>query len=49
MIIVLFSGSYQSPSVSGYPLVLGYEFTVELGWGCIVALEIVPSLMHKLA
>ena len=46
---VLIAGSYQSPSVSGYPLVLGYVLAVELGRGYIVALEIVPSLMHKLA
>ena len=47
-ITILVVGSYQSPSVSGYPLVLGYVLAVELGRGYIVALEIVPSLMHKL-
>ena len=48
LIKVLVIRSYQSPSVSGYPLVLGYVLAVELGRGYIVALEIVMSLMHKL-
>ena len=46
---VLVAGSYQSPSVSGYPLVLGYVLAMELGRGYIVSLEIVLSLMHELA
>jgi hypothetical protein len=49
LIKVLVAGSYQSPSVSAYPLVLGYVLAVELGRGYIVALKIVLSLMHKLA
>jgi hypothetical protein len=47
-ITVLVAGSYQSLSVSTYPLVLGYEFAVELERGYIVTLEILSSLMHKL-
>jgi hypothetical protein len=48
-IMFLDVGSYQSPSVSGCPLVLDFVFVAGLGWGHIVALEIVSSLMHNLA